>query len=327
MIYKKLLPALAASAAFAGLLTPAGLAAQDAATDAAPDAVAASGPAHVDLRVNVGEAGNEVYEPRTAIQIPASHTIGDNLFPYEGIGWENEIIGYRLYLDERAVTDVFGKKVPEVVLNTVDYRSNYHDPADWGLDVMHVGGSMGIGGLGIYRGETLERLGNDGTIFAEIVEQSGEEISFKIKHRDVPAGDGTTGHVDATYSMRAGSPLTFVDVVSTLPPNALATGLAKAGRYQRVLNLQPTERGEWRYIAVWGDDRSEAKDGLGTVLFFRNGLARLTPQTEDTFPMRFPSRRFSYAFAAVWEQGPMGIKDEASFIAWAEEQLKLLPKE
>ncbi|NJM35705.1 MAG: DUF4861 family protein [Rhodomicrobium sp.] len=30
------------------------------------------------------------------------------------IGWENGLIGYRIYLDERSVADVFGKRLPEV---------------------------------------------------------------------------------------------------------------------------------------------------------------------------------------------------------------------
>lgn len=314
MISTSLLPSLAASAAAIVLFASPAM---------AQDSV---GPAHVDLRVNVGEAGSEVYETRTAIQIPASHTIGDHLFPYEGIGWENELIGYRLYLDERAVTDVFGKKVADVSLNAVDYRSNYHDPADWGLDVMHVGPSMGIGGLGLYRGEALERFGSEGEIFAEIVQQSGPEISFKIKHRNVPVADGVTGSVDATYSMKEGSPLTFVEVNSTMPRNTLASGLAMARGLQRIRNSNKTEPGDWRYIAVWGDTRSEAKDGLGTVLFFRQNDAQLAPQGNETFPIRFARNKFTYAFAAVWEQGPQGVTDEASFIAWADALQQSLPK-
>lgn len=314
MISKSLLSKFAASAAAIALLASPAMAEDSA------------GPAHVDLRVNVGEAGNEVYEPRTAIQIPASHTIGDHLFPYEGIGWENEIVGYRLYLDERAVTDVFGKKIAQPVLHTVDYRSKYHDPAEWGLDVMHVGPSMGVGGLGLFRDGAPARFGNDGQLFAELVQRSGPEVSFKIKHRNIAASEGVTGHVDATYSMKQGSPLTFVDVVSTLPAGTLGSGLAKAGNYPRILSTNQTKKGEWRYIAVWGDDRSETEDGLGTVLFFRAGISKLAPNNEHTYPIQFTPQRFSYAFAGVWEQGPMGITTREQFIAWADEQLTKMPK-
>jgi hypothetical protein len=282
--------------------------------------------ASVDLRVNVGEIGNETYEARTAIQVPTGHVIGDNLFPYEGIGWENEVIGYRLYLDERAVTDVFGKKVPDTVLDKVDYRSRYHDLADWGMDVMHVGGSTGIGGLGLYRGASLERFGKEGQLFAEVVQRSGPEVSFKIKHRNVPLADDTVGNVDATYSMKTGSPVTMVQVASTIQAGTLASGLAKAGEFTRIISKGPTKRGEWRYIAVWGDNRSEAKDGLGTVLFFRNGDAQLMPLANESYVIKFNKQRFTYGFGAVWEQGPMGISNREQFIAWADEQLKLLPQ-
>lgn len=316
-------PRLAIPILGAALFASATVSANDAETS--PAAIPA-GSAQVDLRVNVGQVGDEVYEARTAIQVPPGHTIGDNVFPYEGIGWENDIVGYRLYLDERAVTDVFGKKISEPVLHTVDYRSKYHDPAEWGLDVMHVGPSMGIGGLGLYRGETLERFGNQGELFAEVVQQSGPEISFKIKHRNVPLADGVTGHVDAVYSMQEGSPLTFVNVVTTLPKGTLATGLAKAGKYPRILSTNKAQKGDWRYIAVWGDERSEAKDGLGTVLFFRAGESKLAPNTDHTYPVQFTGQRFTYAFAGIWEQGPMGISDREALIEWADKQLKLLPR-
>lgn len=288
--------------------------------------VTSEGMAKVDLRVSVAPSPNEIYEARSEFIVPKSHKVGDKIFPYEGIGWENEIIGYRLYLDERAVTDVFGKRMPGIILDKIDYRSKYHDLADWGLDVQKVGPSLGIGGLGLYRGESLERFGNKGEISAKVLKERGNEVSFKVTHNNVPLANGNLGNIDTTYKLESGSPLTWVSVKSDVPKATLASGLVKSPKVKRIRNSNSVKKGEWRYIATWGDEQSEAGDGLGAVLFYRDGDARLMPSMKDAFPIRFNTSNPTYAFAAVWEQGPMGITDEQSFIAWVDGQQEKLNK-
>lgn len=288
--------------------------------------VISTGGANVDLRVSSTPSPNEVYEARLEYQVPDTHKIGDKIFPYEGVGWENEIVGYRLYLDERAVTDIFGKITPDLVLDTVDYRSKYHDLAGWGMDVMKVGPSLGVGGLGLYRGDSLERFGAEGQISIRVLQETGQDVSFKVMHRDVPLGNGGVGEVNTTYSLKSGSPLTWVSVKSNLPKATLASGLVNSPKGKRIRNSNAVKKGEWRYIATWGDEQSEAKDGLGTVLFYRDGDARLMPSVNDTFPIRFNTSNPTYAFAGVWEQGPMGITSEESFISWVDDQQRKLNK-
>ena len=280
----------------------------------------------VDLRVSDTLVLDPVFTPRTSVNVPKNHKVGDKIFPYEGIGWENEIVGYRLYLDERSVTDIFGKKTPDLVLDKVDYRNDYHAMADWGMDVMKVGPSMGVGGLGLYRGDSLERFGPDAELSASVLKQGGDEASFKVSHSKVPLGDGRFGNVDTTYSIESGNPLTWVTVKSSMPKATLASGLVNYSGNKRLRNSNTVSKGEWRYIATWGDTQSEAKDGLGAVLFYRDGDARLMPSVNDTYPVRFNTPNPTYAFAGIWEQGPMGITDEESFIAWVDAQQKQLNK-
>ena len=284
------------------------------------------GMAKVDLRVTDNPGPNSTFETRRSFSVPASHEVGDKIFPYEGVGWENEIVGYRLYLDERSVTDIFGKRTPAMVLDTVDYRNDYHSLADWGMDVMKVGPSLGVGGLGLYRGTSLERFGKAAQVSAEVLVESGDDASFKVTHAQVPLAGGGIGTVEATYSLKSGSPLTWVSVKSNLPNATLASGLVKSLKNKRIRNSNTVEKGEWRYIATWGDDQSEAKDGLGTVLFYKEGDARLMPSVNDTYPLRFNSPNPTYAFAGIWEQGPMGISNEESLIAWADVQQRNLNK-
>lgn len=285
-----------------------------------------TGVAKVDLRFSDVLVSDPTFTERTSVVVPQNHKVGDKIFPYEGIGWENEIVGYRLYLDERSVTDIFGKKTPEPVLGQVDYRNDYHSMAEWGMDVMKVGPSMGVGGLGLYRGDSLERFGADARISATVLKGKGDEVSFEVVHDSVPFSGARSGKVEATYSLKSGNPLTWVEVKSSMPKETLATGLVKSKGNKRFRNSNSVQKGEWSYIATWGDTQSESKDGLGTILFYRKGEARLMPTVNDTYALRFNRANPTYAFAGVWEQGPMNISDEKSFIAWANKQQKQLNK-
>ena len=73
-----------------------------------------------------------------SLHVPKEHTDHTWFIRYEGPGWENNQIGYRLYLDWRNAIDIFGKKVDSLVLPYVgqDGFDSYHDPADWGQDIL-----------------------------------------------------------------------------------------------------------------------------------------------------------------------------------------------
>lgn len=61
-----------------------------------------------------------------------------------GVGWESELIGYRSYYGK---FDFFGKRLDGLHL---DDLGAYHQRAEWGMDVLHVGPSPGIGGFSFW---------------------------------------------------------------------------------------------------------------------------------------------------------------------------------
>lgn len=136
----------------------------------------------LSLELNWVDAGTlPAYPARTAItagRMPDANSpiaptqqygFGKQLLPYQanqmdGPAWENDKVGYRIYLDGRNARDVFGKKVPYMVLQKVGDvegkpTDNYHVMADWGRDVLPVGNSLGAGGIGLYHNGQLVRLG------------------------------------------------------------------------------------------------------------------------------------------------------------------------
>jgi hypothetical protein len=88
--------------------------------------------------------------------------------PYltEGPAWENDKVAFRLYFDTRNGKDIFAKRQPAMVMDTVGTNKNasYHALSDWGMDVLHVGRSLGAGSVAIAAKDadgkdTLIRLG------------------------------------------------------------------------------------------------------------------------------------------------------------------------
>lgn len=88
-------------------------------------------------------------------------------YPYQtdGPSWENDKMGFRHYFDGRNCRDVFGKLIPQMVMDTVGIRPDgtpgdtYHVMRNWGRDIMSAAGSFGLGGIAIQTPDTLLRMG------------------------------------------------------------------------------------------------------------------------------------------------------------------------
>ncbi len=80
----------------------------------------------------------------------------------ESVNWENDKIGFRNYFDCRNVKDLFGKRKPEMIIDKIHTPElgDYHKLADWGMDVLHCGSSLGSGGLALLKEDSLYRLGS-----------------------------------------------------------------------------------------------------------------------------------------------------------------------
>ncbi len=279
----------------------------------------ASGQVAIDLRVR--ENDQSAYASLEAFTIPTSHEIGDGMMPYEGIGWENELVGYRLYLDGRLVSDIFGKKTGEPALAQIDEYGSYHDLAPWGMDVLKVGPSLGIGGIGIMRDGQPEQFVSVPELSVAIEQNGGDTGGFTITAGGIETPDGATGSFVANYSIGNGSPLTRVKVQSAggLP---LTSGIVM---HDGVKLLQSgDDAADWRYVATWGDQQSENEDGLGMALFYRAGQANYGGFANSTQFVTFDSGEFEYAFLAAWELDPQGVQSLDAFETLLEKELQAL---
>lgn len=103
----------------------------------------------------------------------------------EGVNWENDKIGFRNYFDCRNVKDLFGKRLPRLVIDKIHTpeMGSYHDLADWGMDVLHCGSSLGSGGLALLKNDSLFRLGSTEVYeYRKIVEGPVRSV-FELRYK------------------------------------------------------------------------------------------------------------------------------------------------
>jgi len=115
------------------------------------------------------------------LQLPSEHTDHSYYIRYEGIGLENNQIGYRLYLDWRNATDIFGKKVNTLVLPEVgqDGFESYHHDAPWGQDILKSGRTIGVGSYGRYdeQNDFVETFKTVNSTTAKVVNESDKSFA------------------------------------------------------------------------------------------------------------------------------------------------------
>jgi hypothetical protein len=161
--------------------------------------------ANESKKINVGFIGKEKYpefEKRTNLRLGIHQEDGtymevDNYFALnhkeefkiiaqgEGVNWENDKIAFRNYFDCRNIKDLFAKRKPGLIIDKIHTpeMGSYHNLADWGMDVLHCGSSLGSGGLALLRNDSLFRLGStDVYEYQKIVEGSLRSV-FDLKYK------------------------------------------------------------------------------------------------------------------------------------------------
>ena len=126
--------------------------------------------AHVRMKYKQADDsfGESVTSATMPYQNPPTDFGKQKLPPYltEGPGWENDKVAFRLYFDTRNTIDIYGKRIPGIVMDTVGANpaNSYHNLSAWGMDILHVVKSLGAGSMAIATKDengkdTLIRLG------------------------------------------------------------------------------------------------------------------------------------------------------------------------
>ena len=247
-----------------------------------------------------------------SLRVPDECTDHSFYIKYEGPGWESDKVGYRLYLDWRNAIDIFGKKVNDMVLPQVgmDGYESYHEISDWGMDILKVGSSLGIGTVGYWDGKNAERVAETDSVICEITADEDLYSEIVIDYYGWKVADKSVD-LQASLSITAGSRATHQQITCNKNLDNLCTGIVKLEK-TRVFSGDSTLA--WNYLATWGE-QSLAGDSLGmAVIFQQKKLQKITEDEYSYVIVLTPENKIvDYYFLAAWEQEPEGIKNYKDF--------------
>jgi hypothetical protein len=251
------------------------------------------------------------------LRVPPEHKDHSWFIRYEGPGWESDKVGYRFYLDQRNAVDVFGKIVPDVVLQKagLDGFDSYHEMQDWGMDVLKVAKSLGVGSIGYYDTAAV-RVEKTDSVDSRIVENGNVYSSILTNYYGWNTGKTKT-NLASRLSIHAGTRITHNRLTLTSELDNICTGLIRDAK-ATVFSKSPDEN-SFGYLSTYGK-QSLNKDNLGiAVLFSSAGFLEFTKdQFSHIVKLKPQQGAVDYYFVGAWEREPNGIKTEADFKAYLE---------
>lgn len=249
---------------------------------------------------------------------------------YEGPGIESDKVAYRVYLDWRNGFDIFGKKTNDVILQNVglDGYDSYHENSDWGVDVLKVGKSLGMGGFGFWNGKSVDLVSQVDEREAVITNNGNIYSAFSINYKGWQVNQQKLD-LHAHLSMTAASRSVRVQLKASEELPNLAIGLVKHPNVDFIQGPQEISGYAWTYVATWGKQSlSGADDHLGMAVIFRRDDRAQQTQDETSYVsvMKDKGGELEYYFLAAWEHELNGIKTRDEFVAYLDKEIQRLTK-
>ncbi|MET1054962.1 MAG: DUF4861 domain-containing protein [Pedobacter sp.] len=252
-------------------------------------------------------------------------------FLTEGPAWENDKVGFRIYMDVRNIKDIWGKTTSAMMMDTVgaDPSVIYHHLAAWGMDILAVGKSLGAGSLALNvplsgKKDTLVRLGglHMGKIIYRKIADGPVRAVFQMEYPNWNVmGDGKLTSLTEQISIWGGQYFYESKVsLKNAPAGAkLVTGIVNLKSKKAVSDTESNPA-----LLYTFDQQSENKDNLGMAVMLRKTDLLAFGQTPNqgsdvlntyTVQMKLPAAGQSTAFRfySCWEHSDSGFATEGGF--------------
>lgn len=267
------------------------------------------------------------FKNTTSLSPPPHYTDHSNWIRYEGPGIESDKVGYRIYLDWRNGFDIFGKSSASLALHNIglDGYDSYHNPQDWGLDILKVGSSLGAGGFASWADNILEPVKNTHSRSALISNNGDIFSSFRITYHDWQRSLNTT-NLTADFSMSAGSRLAKVKLKADNELGPIAIGVVKHQNTDFIEGPMDIAGDTFTYIGSWGK-QSLNDDHLGMAVIFRKRTFINIADDPSSYiaVLGTPGNEFEYYFVAAWEgEHKNGIATKDEFIHYLNKEVERL---
>ncbi|WP_458233091.1 DUF4861 family protein [Roseateles sp. P5_E8] len=239
--------------------------------------------------------------------------------------WENDRVAHRIYgpalqkiePPSGSGIDTWAKKVRWPFMDRQLKTPNYHNDYGEGLDFYSVGGSRGVGGLGIWFEDKLWVSRNWAT--HKILQNGPDVASFQVTYAPWPVGVDRKVWETRTFTLPLGTNFTRLQsVIESDKPENLIVGIGlnktPVGTARGVLTVD-AKRGVLMY---WSP--AHAKHGaIGTAVRVDPAMVVDTGADADNHLIRIrvtPGKPFVYYIGTVWEQG-LDFTDRAAWEAHA----------
>jgi len=270
-------------------------------------------PSRTNLHLGDAKNGYRELDVADRLEGVSYHNFADltgAAFQMEGPAWENDKVGFRNYMDQRNGMDIFGKTSTEMILSKVGIQGapSYHEPGEWGMDVLKVGTSLGAGAIAYMYHDSLYRVGDNGSGTYEVEFQGSQRSRFKLTYSDWKLDDlslNVIHHVEIV----AGRHYYQGKVVYEGTEDTLLLVPGIVNMKSELLHLLKLDD---QYTALLSHDKqSEDSTFLAMALIVPTSYLVSTGETRDegegitqTYYAAleaYPGDQISYRFYALWE--------------------------
>ncbi|MBW2961763.1 DUF4861 family protein [Mesonia aestuariivivens] len=258
-----------------------------------------------------------------SLELPEGHSDHAYYIRYEGPGWENSQVGFRMYLDWRNAIDIWGKKIDTLVLPYVGQKNyeDYHHDSAWGQDILKAGKSLGLGGYGRFINDSVAHFRNVARTVAS-VKNTSTSSSVNINYDGWKTGKETI-NLEAKFTIYPTDRYSKISLKPSDEIEGLTTGIVKFKDIELIKNKNE----DWGYIATYGTQTLVSdEDQLGMAIFYKTSeIEKIQEGPHDHLVIFKPTiNRVSYYILAAWEQEKKGITTKEAFVKDLEIKLNTL---
>jgi unsaturated rhamnogalacturonyl hydrolase len=228
--------------------------------------------------ITVAYGDEATIAPLRAVATKKAHAIFSKKF--EGVGWENDRVAWRLYDDNRNSIDLYAKNAPHLSL---DYfalpKTNYEADSIYGRDIFWNGKAFGIGAVGAWVDGKLVRVADVAERSHRIVADGPVRAIAEMHYTGWRVG-GQTVDLTSRFTIWAGQHWFKHDIFAKNAERIVfVSGLPIKQGTEAMTSPQPLKGADHRYVATWGAQVQLAEhegdgvnsDKLGLAVVYSHG--------------------------------------------------------
>lgn len=250
------------------------------------------------------------YIHKQSIMVPKELSGQNKWIMFEGPVLENDKIAYRYYADARHRYDIYAKKVPDLVMDTVSW--NYHNIMDWGSDILKVGNSLGMGSPGIYYKDTIYTLSNWASKEIQVLENGNDKSVIRTIFKGLKIEDHTFDIIE-DWSIETGN--FYCEIELSVIEGQLPAGMYFAtGIVKHLPNASIGQVGNGLYAFTFGE-QSYHDQNMGMAVMANESYSPRDVENDLSHLYIFENSKkgVKYRFMSVWSEGLGAPKTTAEF--------------